>query len=486
MKFERLNESNGKGKTIFLCGLITGVGLLIIFNLFLTKAKYKVVDSAKLVNSTISYSNADFSLIAIYIQEGTEENPLDSYKKVDNGLIPTNKELNEELTYCKVGEEELKGKASYNNRGINITVSNNTIDFTGIKQAGTKCYLYFDLKQKENSEITKDKLHLAVNTTGEGCPVLNNDGSANIVSVSTEENGLLCEGADDYGTTYYFRGVLDNNWVKIGDYYWRIIRINGNGTIRLIYVGKSTSSTGLIKSGVKFNTSANDNKYVGFMYGSSSNDYKSATENKNLSNVLTELKTWWTGSDFPEAYKKYVDGETGFCNDRTPYGDSSSGSPMDKENRGYGTISPTYYGSRIRIETNKKSIFKCMQENDLFTIAGSEKGNKALPVPVGLITADEVIFAGGLMPSSPKYWLSNGSYYWTMSPSIYLDGSLYYSEEYIVTGSSGGTLYAMTVTNTILDRTDIGIRPVINLKADTPFTSDGDGTTEHPFTVKLD
>ena len=498
MKFERLNESNGKGKTIFLCGLITGVGLLIIFNLFLTKAKYKVVDSAKLVNSTINYSSADFSLIAIYLQEGTNDNPLDTYKKVENDLIPTGKVLlNEEKSYCKVGEEELKGKEVYNKEGINIEVNNNTVDFTGIKQAGTKCYLYFDLMQPGNPDATLKILNLQVNNEEQGCPTTDANGYASITSTEKTKS-LLCESKDDYGKTYYFRGVPTNNWVKIGEYYWQIVRINGNGSIRLIYNGKSTNRTAsdTIITKVPFNTSADDNAYVGFKYGdinqSGENAYNKTHTNSTPSNIFNELKKFYEGNTIPINIKKYLDGEAGFCNDRTPYkyDETDQNSKPDTSQYGIGTAA-THYGSLYRFRVTYKMTFKCPQiDKDLFTTKEAEKGNQALnidgmDIPVGLITADEVTFAGSYkLEKNASYYLYNNQYYWTISPSLYMNGSNDYKAN-IFYVRNGGDGYLDATTGIGLSGNN-GVRPVINLLSFTPLEEGGDGSTDHPFTVKLD
>ena len=64
----------------------------------------------------------------------------------------------------------------------------------------------------------------------EGCPVVNEDGTVQVTSAEST-NGYLCSAPDDYGTSYYYRGNVENNWVKFGGYYWRILRINGDGSI---------------------------------------------------------------------------------------------------------------------------------------------------------------------------------------------------------------------------------------------------------------
>ncbi len=534
MKFDKLDYNNSKKGRWFLYGFLMCAVLLIIINMLLTKAKYKVVDSVKLVNSTINYSNADFSLIAIYLQEGTEENPLDSYKKVDNGLIPTdNVKLNEQETYCKIGNEELKGKTTYNSRGINISLNNNTVDFTGIKQAGTKCYLYFDLIKTgdpnttlANLEVTKTG-DLKESVTGPSCANGTNNSSHNGENCALQENGIYAV-ADDYGTSYVYRGTVNNNWVKFGktkdnkDIWWRIIRINGNGTIRLIYSGigskeeiadtkvpagmegtgywskaASSSSNSVSQLGTQaYNTSSNDNTYVGFKYGETGqSEYNKTHTNTNKSNIMKYLENWYNGTESFESngfnsasYKDKIDGSTGFCNDRelatghsgyTGNGAGTAASAYAPAGRTWGATTSSWNTS------GQEPTLKCKNKTrDLFTMSGDEKGdgNGELTVPVGLITSDEVLFAGGFGNiANYGYWLYTGAHYWTMSPYnyYYYSSSNQYAQVFFVIDY--GSLYYHIVNGTY------GVRPVINLKSNTKFSfqnNDTKGTIDNPYIVQ--
>jgi len=79
----------------------------------------------------------------------------------------------------------------------------------------------------------------------------------------------LYEREDDLGTSYYYRGSVKNNHVKFGDFYYQIIRINGNGSIRLLYNGTTPNASGTQQSIRKgaFNTNKNHPGYIGYMYG---------------------------------------------------------------------------------------------------------------------------------------------------------------------------------------------------------------------------
>ena len=289
-----------------------------------------------------------------------------------------------------------------------------------------------------------------------------NDFSTTVTATTT---GTIYKSAnesqyDDDGEVYYFAGNPTDNWVSFAGFYWRIIRINGDGTIRLIYNGTSTAQTGdstMISTSQAFNSSYNNNMYVGYMY--QSGQPHGLTTN---SSIKTVLDNWYLSNLARHADK--IDGSAGFCGDRTPYSGNGTGTTQ------------TYYGAYNRLITNKAPTFKCADKvNDLYTTPGSSKGNGALKVsssddravPIGLITADEVAFAGGVYnQSNTSYYLYNNAYYWTMSPYTFNGGTAH-----VFTG----TLYGWYVTYTN------GVRPVINLKSAIAIT--GSGTTSDPFKV---
>ena len=268
---------------------------------------------------------------------------------------------------------------------------------------------------------------------------------------------------DDDGEVYYFAGNPTDNWVQFAGFYWRIIRINGDGAIRLIYNGSSTSSTGtgtLTHTSQVFNSSYDNNMYIGFMY---TNGQVHGTGTS--SSIKTTLDSWYTSSGLDD-YGDKLDGNAGFCNDRTPYSGTGTGT------------TPTYYGGYIRLVTNNAPTFKCSNSSDLFTTSGSSDGNKALTNPIGLITADEVAFAGGVYGSSNSgYYLYNtGQAYWTMSPH---DFASYWNEAHVFYVNSNGSIgYAHAA---LVDWAGGGVRPVINLKADVNIT--GSGTATNPYVV---
>ena len=258
-----------------------------------TRAKYRVTQSIPLVNGTINYDSADLNAVAVYIQEG------DDYFKSDT--IPSSGyTFNEERSYCTVNSEE----------DSNITVSydadNQSLSISPLTTKGTKCYLYFRyphtipelIESKIIDQRTDFDSTLASNTTG-----------------------TLFKAEDDDGISYYFAGAVDDNYVKFGGFYWRIIRINDNGSMRMIYQGKTPDAKGkdnVINASVAFNvvtTELKDNAYVGYMYGTViSNNYEEAHANTNDSNIKEVVDEWYKNNLL--SYDSYIDKNSGFCGDR--------------------------------------------------------------------------------------------------------------------------------------------------------------------------
>ncbi len=340
-----------------------------------------------------------------------------------------------------------------------------------------------DVKQTTVKTISSDNT-LAnlgitkVNTESEGCPAETNPTIDGIYNGT----GLLCKGKDDDGDTYYYRGAVTNNWVKMGSTYWRIIRINGDGTIRLVYNGKSagaSSTNANYVSDVVFNTyNYNKAEYVGLKYTEGvRNGYSEPSDMFNILNTF--YNDYFASGKSLESYASKLDTNAGFCGDRTS---NTSSSATSTDNSGGTETTTTYYGGYLRLYNSKKPTFKCPElDTDLYTKKGATQGNKSLVNPIGLITADEAMYAGGLNVNNSGYWLCTGAQYWTMTPSNFHN-----------TGANQGPRVAVITVNGFIGNSDvsgvrIGVRPVINLKADTKFTISGTGTkgsTGNPYVVQ--
>ena len=304
-------------------------------------------------------------------------------------------------------------------------------------------------------------------------------------SATTDEGVFEME--DDYGTSYYYRGAATNNYVKFAGFYWRIIRVNGDGSLRIIYDGtqayanETNSSNRFIKTGQVYNSNYNDAKYVGWMYGpegtTESTSKVQAQTNTADSTIKGVVDAWYKTNIADKGYENAIS-DTLFCNDRSTPGKELSGLSYDT-GLGYGT-NKTAYGAFARMKigvtnyTGAAPTFKCPQKNDAFTVNDTSKGNGALTYPVGLITADEIVAAGSgkYGTSNSKYYLYNpNSWYWSLSPCDFNNG---YACVFVV--NTTGDLNGAFVNNT-----GGAVAPVINLSAEYAKSLKGTGTMADPY-----
>ena len=353
---------------------------------------------------------------------------------------------------------------------INTSDSNYTYTFTGLSSGTTYSIRVqaVDRAGRTSSTVSKSVATEIPSAKDYILAGKNISTRSNFSSVlKTDTTGTIYSAADDDGTTYYYAGAPTDNWLYWAGFYWRIIRINGDGTIRVIYNGTSTATTGSTTQigNSAFNEQYNDNAYVGFKYGSAGSSSYSATHaNTNNSTILTALNTWYQNN--LTSYADDIDTNAGFCGDRT----LSSGT-------GTGT-NQTYYGADNRVE--RFPTFKCTSDNDLYTTSESEDGNKSLTYPIGLISIDEANYAGGTLDmANQSYYLYTGQVYWTMSPYLFYE---YGSYAYVFSIRPKGNFYSsITASDAPRVYYRYGVRPVINLKADVTIT--GSGTTNDPYVV---
>ena len=268
---------------------------------------------------------------------------------------------------------------------------------------------------------------------------------------------------------YYFAGDAKNNWVKFAGFYWRIIRTNHDGSIRLLYSGTATDTTiGYIRTSA-FNRTSNDSMYVGYMYGTSGSLASNRT-NTNNSTIKTYIDKWYSTN--LTSYTKYISTEAVYCNDREVGSGAYSA-----------TGSTFYYAAYTRLVTNKTPTYNCTNIKDAFSGSNSEA---KLTYPISLMTADEITYTGGYKYTSltsPYAWyylnsaggsITGDTFWWSLSP---MDWSGNYSYVWYVSGSSRpGNLngYDVNISN--------GVRPAISLKTCTLWTS-GNGAPETPYEI---
>ena len=304
-------------------------------------------------------------------------------------------------------------------------------------------------------------------------------------AISTASEALLASTEDDYGTSYYFRGAVKNNYVEFANKCWRIVRVGGDGSVKLILhndntagavnpcdaANNSANAAFARYSGTTyesaFNENYNDNAYVGFKFGTPrSSTYAATHANTNKSTILTNLEVWYNNN--LEKYEKVI-ADTEWCNDKTNVTDKSYDPRSRTPNgRGYAK-NATYYGATQRLVNRSNHAggtgpsLKCNGELSKITSK------------VGLITADELALAGYAvgLENTTTYLQENATdtYWWSLSPSIF-EGS--YAYGWSVGGSIGEFSDGGVVSSD-------GLRPSISLKSTTNVT--GNGTSSTPYII---
>ena len=264
---------------------------------------------------------------------------------------------------------------------------------------------------------------------------------------------------------YYFAGDAKNNWVKFANFYWRIIRTNADGSIRLLYSGTATDTTSGYIGTSYFNNTHNDSMYVGYMYGTSGTLASNRT-NENDSIIKGVIDTWYSNN--LSSYTKYLSKEAVYCNDREiGSGTYNLGSDMFT------------FASRSRLE-NKTPTYNCTNIKDAFSGSNSEA---KLTYPIGLMTADEIAYAGGVYGTNAPAWyylnsaggsITGSTWWWSLSPSGW---NSRYSNVLCVFGSDNpGFLNDSNVYDSY------GARPVISIKSCALWSS-GNGSASSPYEI---
>ena len=316
-------------------------------------------------------------------------------------------------------------------------------------------------------------------------------------------NGLYSM-EDEDGVSYYFRGNVDNN-VQFGEYtndyyvyktqskyfqtldsceaytesisygtctqaklastgdkmYWKIVRVNGDGSLRLIYNGTSTETIAPTKNNIAgtyavgvspytLNSQDDDPKYAGYTYDRNTNEIDSF--------IKREVDTWYENALENTVYDSMVTGGR-FCSDSSGY----------NYNETAWTNVYASYDRLVQVDNNftkpNSPTLKCPSTSE--TYGGSYR------LKAGLITADEFVLSGeSVRVSANSYLIQSGvsNEILTMSPGEY---------------SSMNFIFAYNFSNlgyNAVARNAYSVRPVINVKVDTGFTS-GDGTATNPYVL---
>ena len=444
----------------------------------------------------------------------------------------------------------------------NTLTSDSSIDFTKISSPTNGQGLYRDDKygDSENYYFRGGSFcaytdYLSENSSGNKCKAAGGTWDGTTYKCNLDLSKDTCEAK---GFTWY---ELKNN-VKFGDYYWKIIRIDDNGDVRLLYNGNATNARG---TNARVGTSPyrsgrnGDNTYVGYMQANTPAEYKEgvsgnrggwsesnsttlkmsktytfnkttgqftlgttvngsytdafknyylcdgggsttcsylfqivatektsenvnklktikvvnsyfttskkqAASNEIDSNIKIYNENWYTNTSNLSTLASKISSNSGYCNDRltTQTKDGGIGS---KE---------TTFDSAYRVNTLKKPSYKCTNEsNDLFTLSSNTYGNKKLSAPVGLITADELAYAGSLYYNyNFQVYTHSGYWYWTLSPAFFSGGLS--NSSYLTSNSYFGGNRSDN---------DLGLRSVVSLNS-AALVSTGSGTLADPYIIE--
>ena len=447
MKLEKFKEKNNKRFiaifTVCCILLLAGVFLYTSFASFTEEKQFNVING--------TYQDPGDIYFAYYVDgEITRDLP-----KQNTGYI-----FDVEQSNCTNGVIPSWDYASWTFKG---NYSNyNAADYTR-----TRCNLYFKKTKTVNTVLGDLEVYTYTpDFTKSAC---------DDATCESHEKGIF-ETTDEDGPTYYYRGSVENNYVYFANKYWRIIRINGNGSIRMIYDGTVAHKNGEVSEDRQAGTSRfhinsdirDNNMYVGYMY--SENEVHGLTTSSLLKQ---ETENFYTNHLI--LYQSYIDVDATFCGDRSKL-DSLTDSGIGKN--------VTYYQGYLRVLTSNPSL-GCEDVKDIYTYTSSSMGNKALTYPIGFITVDEILLAGSsggyfngyrdYQKVSPNNYLVTGSAFWTATPAGFYTPLGYQSV-------SASLIFAVTYNGLIDDAyvtNLLGLRPVINIRSDVNVS--GDGTMQNPY-----
>ena len=277
-----------------------------------------------------------------------------------------------------------------------------------------------------------------------------------------------CNSASSYNTNCSYA------WRKGDQMYWRIIRTNHDGSIRLLYSGTNPDTTEGHLGKSAFNTSYNSPKYVGYKYGEDTS-LDTIRNNTTDSTIKTYVDNWYKNNLIN--YTKYLSTSAVYCNDRsegTGQTYNYASSPSSQFN-----FAPYYRMDEDTDGAKANPSYNCTDIRDAFSV---DNTSAKLDYPVSLMTIDEIVFAGGVANKNmnrPYAWFISNSvgtqvsaYWWSLSPFSW-DGSHAFVWRW-------DSVCADNLSVRVGD--PIAVRPVISLKSCTLYST-GNGTPETPYEI---
>ena len=415
------------------------IGLLIaIFIVFIIIAL--IVSSIKLINKdkgTIAVVTSEGDLVINYI-DGNEISFFDNKEHTYNITITNNSK--EKIYYSlylqnsnvtKINVEVRDSEDHVIKELNNLTKNEKLINLNSINSLETLRFkIVFEPKEVVNFKSTLRVENESLSTNSfDDLILLNNDVVAPLTRVGNEiatmDEGLI-NTIDNKGTTHYFRGNAEDNYVKLGKLMFRIVRINGDGTVRLVldnvldkqYVYNSKLQTDLKE-----------------------NESLAVLNNSSLMNILLD----WLNTNLKD-YSSFIT-EGDFCTDTT---------------FNYTLNNNNYSKTYERIYVDMAPDLYC--NGELYTSK------------VGLLSIDEVVLAGAYKTTmNDKFYLYNkdisGNYLTTSTYSLNNSNTIL-----IMNVMSNGSLGEGLPINT-----PAYIRPVINISTEAKVK--GKGTKDNPYII---
>ena len=494
--------------------------------------------SSEIYGSTVAVTNGATKEITMQVDSpsGTNSYASETNFAYDSTWTPKTSTVGAKKTLVKNAVIVSQGTSVVQNINITGRYYNLNVEQT---QLGNKSFtgkIYVENNNCTVGEIPEKASELILALNG-GKDVILAKGTPTFANVATTNEGMYANDDDYTATTgmksYYFRGAVNNNWIKFGKYssngpvrgyysstntsdykeynsleecnsasnynyncsyvwnenddiYWRIIRINGDGSIRLLYTGPTdpkTISSVIGSNGVHTNE---ERSYIGIGVFNILNrqNYKAElvgymyTEglqhgNSTSSYIKNALENWYavtTLKDNPLVSENQI-----FCNDR-----SASTTDVAYSTTNYTTLSSWnsrekdyYYGAYGRLVKSNSPILTCPTESDKFTSKKSSMGNKTLEYPVGLMTADEVAMAGRVFSKEVSNNYLTGYTAWSASPAYFTAAEM--NAHHFFWGSIWGSL------NYYFVNSSLGFRPVVSLSSEAKLS--GDRTYNNPYVV---
>ena len=449
-----------------------------------------------------TYSRDGYMMLGWYLEDGTKVDSTSiNYTKRDHSITAKWSRYNYEVKLNVVNGSGSATKTVEHGSSVSFTgispstgysSSNPTISCTGGSLSGSTVTVS-NVTSSRTCTVTFKKIAVPLyNQLLADNPTISTrtDFSTTFTNTNT---GTLYKATESIagGTAkdvYYFAGDAKNNWVKFGGFYWRIIRTNADGSIRMLYSGTSPDTTNGYIDKSAFNSSYDNSMYAGYMYGTSGTLASNRT-NTNNSTIKGVVDTWYNNS--LSSYTKYISTTAVYCNDREIGKDTyvaqkelnknsdSMIAFVDINDTSNLIAAPDFqynfkFSANIRLLDNKQPTYNCTNIKDAFSGSNTEA---KLTYPIGLMTADEVVYAGAntmnswSSSSTANVWyylnstegsITGSTNWWTITPSISAKVS-----------STNNSIYAAYVDNASLYVPDVylGSSPLNNLKAVRPVIS---------------